>query len=235
MKEILDYLYANQDKKYAEFQSMLVPSVGKEKVIGVRTPVLRSYAKKLYGSELADRFVAELPHTYFEENQLHAFIIGMEKDFDKCISMLETFLPFVDNWATCDQMSPRCFKAQHRKSGKGGKSDKLDKLADKWIGSRNIYTIRFGIKVRMDHFLKEDFDIKYPIKIAKIKSEEYYIRMMIAWYFATALAMQYNSVVSFIENKELDVWTHNKTIQKAVESFRISDEQKIYLKSLKIR
>lgn len=226
MKEIIDFLYANQDKKYAEFQAPITPSVDTKLIIGVRTPVLRKYAKELYGSKQAENFMKELPHTYFEENQLHAFLIGLEKDFDKCIQMLEEFLPYVDNWATCDQMSPKSFKKYHTK---------LDKLADRWMKSKDTYTVRFGIKVRMDHFLEEDFDVKYPAKIAKIRSDEYYIKMMIAWYFATALAKQYNSVVSFIENESLDTWTHNKTIQKAIESYRITDEQKAYLRTLRIR
>lgn len=226
MKEIIDFLYANQDKKYAEFQAPIMPSVDSKIIIGVRTPVLRSYAKKLYGSSLANSFMASLPHAYFEENQLHAFLIGAEKEFGRCISLLEEFLPYIDNWATCDQMSPKCFKKHHKE---------LDKLADKWISSTATYTIRFGIKVRMDHFLENDFDVKYPTKIAKIRSDEYYIKMMIAWYFATALSKQYNSIIPFLEEQKLDVWTHNKTIQKAIESYRITDEQKTYLRTLRIR
>lgn len=226
MKEIVDYLFANRDEKYAAFQAPIIPSVESQRIIGVRTPVLRDYAKALSKSEIKEEYLSELPHTFFEENQLHAFLIASEKDFNRCIELLESFLPYVDNWATCDQLNPKCFKKHY---------DKLDKLADEWINSKHIYEVRFGIKVRMDHFLDGNFDSKYPRYISTIRSDEYYINMMIAWYFATALAKQYDAIIPFIENYSLDKWTHNKSIQKAIESYRITEEQKAYLRTLKIK
>jgi len=195
-----------------------------EKEIGVRTPELRKLAKELAKREDIREFLNDLPHQYFDENQLHAFILSGEKDFEKCMEDLERFLPYVDNWATCDQTSPKVFR-KHRK-------ELLDAIR-RWIESDHPYTVRFAIKMLMEHFLDEDFDPAYPEMVAEVRSEEYYIRMMIAWYFATALAKQYEAVLPYLEQKKLDVWTHNKTIQKAVESYRITEEQKIYLKSLK--
>ena len=195
-----------------------------QKEIGVRTPELRKLAKELAKREDIREFLNDLPHQYFDENQLHAFILSGEKDFEKCMEDLERFLPYVDNWATCDQTSPKVFR-KHRK-------ELLDAIR-RWIESDHPYTVRFAIKMLMEHFLDEDFDPAYPEMVAEVRSEEYYIRMMIAWYFATALAKQYEAVLPYLEQKKLDVWTHNKTIQKAVESYRITEEQKIYLKSLK--
>ena len=167
----------------------------------------------------------ELPHEYFEENQLRAFIICGMKDFNECMEELEKFLPYVDNWATCDQMSPKIFK-KHRK-------ELLVHIKD-WIASDAAYTVRFGVGMLMQHFLDDDFDPEYPEMVAGLRSEEYYVNMMIAWYFATALAKQYESILPFIEQKKLDDWTHNKAIQKSIESYRITDEQKSYLRSLKV-
>ena len=195
-----------------------------QKEIGVRTPELRKLAKELAKREDIREFLNDLPHQYFDENQLHAFILSGEKDFEKCMEDLERFLPYVDNWATCDQTSPKVFR-KHRK-------ELLDAIR-RWIESDHPYTVRFAIKMLMEHFLDEDFDPAYPEMVAEVRSEEYYIRMMIAWYFAPALAKQYEAVLPYLEQKKLDVWTHNKTIQKAVESYRITEEQKIYLKSLK--
>ena len=215
-----------QDKEYAAFQSKLIPTVGVEYFIGVRTPLLRSYAKKIVKQDGIDEFLSSLPHEFFDEYQLHAFVISEMKDYDRCIIEVNRFLPYVDNWATCDQMSPKIFK-KHRRE--------LLKQIKKWLGSKKTYTVRFAVGMLMEHFLDEDFDISYPEAVSKIRSEEYYINMMIAWYFATALAKQYDAVLPFIEEKKLDTWTHNKAIQKSIESRRISDEQKEYLRSLKIK
>ena len=226
IKEIQDELFKLQDTKYRDFQKKLIPTVDPESIIGVRTPELRKLAKELVKREDIKCFLEALPHGFFDENQLHAFILSAMKDYDLCIEEVERFLPYVDNWATCDQMSPKVFK-KHR--------EELFEHIKKWIKSDKTYTVRFGIGMLMEHFLDEDFDIKYPEAVSKIRSEEYYINMMIAWYFATALAKQYESVLPFIEERRLDTWTHNKAIQKAVESYRITKEQKEYLKSLKVK
>ena len=223
--EIRNKLFTLQDKKYHDFQSKLIPTVAIDNIIGVRTPDLRKYAKELSKRGDIKDFLNLLPHKYFDENQLHAFIVSEIKDFDLCIQEVSRFLPFVDNWATCDQMSPKIFKKHH---------SELLKYIKEWLSSDKTYVVRFAIGMLMEHFLNEDFDIAYPERITKIKSNEYYVNMMIAWYFATALAKQYNLVLPFIENKCLDSWTHNKTIQKAIESNRITDEQKAYLKKLKV-
>lgn len=223
-EEIRARLFSLQDTAYRDFQVKLIPGMDAQKEIGVRTPELRKLAKELAKREDIREFLNDLPHQYFDENQLHAFILSGEKDFEKCMEDLERFLPYVDNWATCDQTSPKVFR-KHRK-------ELLDAIR-RWIESDHPYTVRFAIKMLMEHFLDEDFDPVYPEMVAEVRSEEYYIRMMIAWYFATALAKQYEAVLPYLEQKKLDVWTHNKTIQKAVESYRITEEQKIYLKSLK--
>ena len=223
---IREELFRLQDEKYRDFQGGLIPTESNDLTIGVRTPELRKYAKKLVKDENISEFLEDLPHKYFDENQLHAFIISEIKDYEKCMEEVIRFLPYVNNWATCDQMSHKVFK-KHRKE--------LLAHIREWISSDATYTIRFGIGMLMQHFLDEDFDIKYPEIVAVIRSEEYYVNMMIAWYFATALAKQYEQIIPFIENERLDVWTHNKTIQKAVESYRITTEQKEYLRSLKIK
>ena len=222
--EIKKALYECEDKKYKDFQSKLIPTVNIDTVIGVRTPELKRLAKIYVKNEEIRDFLEELPHEFFDENQLHAFIISEIKDFDKCMEMVEAFLPYIDNWATCDQLSPKVFKKD---------KSTLLKHIKKWLDSDKTYTIRFGIGMLMQHFLDESFDSTYPDLVLKVKSDEYYVNMMIAWYFATALAKQYDNVLPFIEEKNLDTWTHNKVIQKAVESYRITDEQKKYLKSLK--
>ena len=225
-EEIVKELFAMRDEKYAAFQAKLIPNIDPETVIGVRTPALRNYAKNLLKKEETGDFLDVLPHRYFDENQLHAFILSGMKDYDSCMTRLEQFLPYVDNWATCDQMSPKVFK-KHKAE--------LFKKIEEWIGSKETYTIRFAVGMLMEHFLDEDFDPKYPKLVAAIRSDKYYVNMMIAWYFATALAKQYDAVLPYIEGKRLDLWTHNKAIQKSVESYRITDEQKAYLKSLKIK
>ena len=224
--EIIKELFNKQDIKYRDFQVKLIPSKTADAMIGVRTPELRKYAKELLKREDIGEFLEILPHEYFDEDQLHAFIISGIKDYDKCMQEVDKFLPFVDNWATCDQLSPKLFK-KHR--------TELLKQRNKWIKSKETYTVRFAIRMLMEHFIDEDFDVKYPEMVAKIRSDEFYINMMIAWYFATALAKQYDAVLPFIEEKKLDKWTHNKAIQKSVESYRITPEQKEYLKTLKIK
>ncbi|MGP1570383.1 MAG: DNA alkylation repair protein [Eubacteriales bacterium] len=224
--KIIKDLFDMQDLKYAEFNRKLIPNIAKESIIGVRTPDLRTYAKTLIKQESTEQFLRKLPHEYFEENQLHAFLISEIKDFDNCITELNLFLPFVDNWATCDQMSPKIFK-KHKQE--------LLKYIQIWLESDKTYTVRFAIGMLMQHFLDENFDIEYLETVAKIQSDEYYVNMMIAWYFATALAKKYEQTLPYIEDKMLETWTHNKTIQKAIESYRITDEQKTYLRGLKIR
>ena len=223
---ILDFLRAHADGDYAGFMRALSPTVPPERILGVRTPVLRQFAKTLRGTETAGTFLQALPHTYFEENQLHAFLLSGLRDFDVCVRGVEAFLPFVDNWATCDQLRPAVF-AKH-------KTELLPHI-DAWIESGQTYTIRFGIGMLMCHFLDGDFDLRYPETVAAVRSEEYYVRMMCAWYFATALAKQYDAVLPFLQTQTMDVWTHNKTIQKSVESYRLTAEQKTYLKTLKIK
>ena len=234
---MLSRLLAMQDVQYRDFQSKLIPNVPPDLFIGIRTPDLRKYARELYKEEkdpaagsirqdsFLEAFLEDLPHQYFDENQLHAFVISEEKNFDVCIARIERFLPFVDNWATCDQLSPKVFKKNR---------DALLPCLRKWISSDHTYTVRFAIGMLMQHYLDDAFDPSYPELIASVQSEEYYVRMMIAWYFATALAKQYDAVLPFLEERRLDPWTHNRTIQKAVESYRITPEQKTYLRSLKI-
>ena len=225
-EEIKEGLNARQDVEYRDFQSNLIPNVGIEYFVGVRTPELRKYAKELGKRDDVSAFLDQLPHQLFDENQLHAFILSELKDYDRCIKEVDNFLPYVDNWATCDQLSPKVFK-KHKKE--------LLASIKTWLKSKDTYTIRFAIGMLMQYFLDDEFDETYPKTVAKIKSDEYYINMMIAWYFATALAKQYDAILPYIEKNVLDKWTHNKTIQKAIESYRITDEQKEYLKSLKIK
>ena len=225
INRIREELFRLQDTKYRDFQSKLIPTIEPEKVIGVRTPELRNLAKQLVKTDGILEFLLDLPHPYFDENQLHAFILSERKDFDICLEEVNRFLPYVDNWATCDQLSPKAFKKQ---------KDKLLEQIPTWLASDRTYTIRFGIGMLMQHFLDDAFDPAYPDMVARIRSEEYYVNMMIAWYFATALAKQYEAVIPYIENHRLGDWTHNKAIQKSVESYRITPEQKEYLKSLKI-
>ena len=226
VKEIRAELFRHQDTAYRDFQCKLIPTVAPERVIGVRTPVLRKLAKELAGKRDTDDFLNDLPHFYFDENQLHAFLISEIRDFSACLAATERFLPYVDNWATCDQLSPKAFKRCR---------EKLPEEIRRWISSGETYTVRFGIGMLMQHFLDEDFDMKYPEAVASVRSGEYYIRMMAAWYFATALAKQYEAILPFLESNRLEPWTHNKTIQKAVESYRITPEQKEYLRGLRVK
>lgn len=222
--DIRGWLQARQDTKYREMQVKILPSLSPDAIVGVRTPDLRKYAKEIGRRGDVKEFLESLPHRFFEEKQLHAFIISELKDFGQCMTELTRFLPYVDNWATCDQMSPRVFK-KHRQE--------LLSFIREWIASDRCYTVRFGLKMLMEHFLDDDFRPAYVEMAAGVKSDEYYVNMMIAWYFATALAKQYDTVLPFIEGNRLAPWTHNKAIQKAVESYRIAEEQKDYLRSLR--
>ena len=221
---IRDRLLALQDKEYREFHSRLMPNIDPERIIGIRIPELRRLAKEIKGSREADEFIEELPHFYYEENNLHAFLIEQLQDYDLLTDELDRFLPFVDNWATCDSLRPVIFRKN---------TDRLQNDAFRWMASSHEYTVRFGIEVMMIHFLDVNFRKEYPLRISEIKSDKYYINMMLAWYFATALAKQWDAVIPFIENGLADTWVHNKTIQKAIESGRITPGQKKYLRALK--
>ena len=225
-EKIREKLFELQDEKYRDFQAKLIPGYYAETMIGVRTPELKKLAKELFKDAHIESFLSDLPHKYFDENQLHAFIISEYKDFEKCVEKVNQFLPYVDNWATCDQLSPKVFRKYP--------AELLDQIK-KWMASDETYTKRFGIGMLMQYFLDDKLKAEYPEMVAKERSEEYYVNMMIAWYFATALAKQYEAVLPFIEEHRLDKWTNNKAIQKAVESYRITDEQKAYLKTLKIK
>lgn len=226
MTEIQEKLFSMQDLSYKEFHSKLMPTVNPDKIIGVRTPELRKLAKTFAKTEESKAFLKELPHKYYEEDNLHGFIIEEFKDYEETIDEVERFLPYVDNWATCDMMSPKIFKKN---------TDKLRLKINQWIKSEDTYTVRFGIDMMMKYYLDEEFMPEYLQMIADIKSDEYYINMAIAWYFATALAKQYDATLPYIEKNKLDKWIHNKTIQKAVESYRLSTEQKAYLKTFKLK
>ena len=221
MKGIQQQLFELQDMAYKDFHSKLIPDIDSNNVIGIRVPVLRKYAKSIIGTELADRFIEDLPHRYYEENNLHMMLITGIKDYEKCLSEIERFLPYIDNWATCDFPAPKCFENH--------KEDLLP-VIKRWIASSETYTIRYGIGMLMRLYLDADFDPEYVKLVAEVKSDEYYVNMMIAWYMATALAKQWDAVIPYIEEHRMSDWVHRKTIQKAVESYRITDEQKRYLK-----
>lgn len=223
MQGIQNKLFSLQDAGYKQFHAKLVPTLNSDTLIGVRTPDLKRLVKSLTQTE-KQKLLCALPHKFYEENNLHAFAINGISDFESCIVELERFLPYVDNWATCDGLRPKCFNKNRAR---------LMQYIDKWMASSHTYTIRFGIEMLMTHFLDADFKEDYIQKVAKIKSDEYYVNMMCAWYFATALAKQYDSAVLVLEQNILPVWVHNKSIQKAIESYRISKAQKSYLKTLK--
>lgn len=219
-------LFELQDLKYRDFHAKLMPTVNKEKIIGVRTPALRVFAKKYGKTDEAKEYLQILPHQYYEENNLHGLLIEQIKDYDTCLEELERFLPYIDNWATCDMLAVKVVK-KHQDTF-------IDEIY-RWMESDYTYTIRFGVNMLMRYYLEDAFQMEYPEKVAQIRSEEYYVNMMRAWYFATALAKQYDKILPFIEKQKLDVWTHNKMIQKAIESYRITPEQKEYLRGLKIK
>ena len=224
--DIQQELFALQDLSYRDFHAKLMPTVDKARVIGVRTPKLRAFAKEFGKTEEAKEFLKVLPHQYYEENNLHGLLIEQIKDYPTLIGELNRFLPCIDNWATCDLLTVRVVKKH---------LDTFTEEVERWLASDHTYTIRFGIVMLMRYYLEEHFSLEYPEKVAKIRSEEYYVNMMRAWYFATALAKQYEAIFPFLEEKRLDAWTHNKTIQKAIESYRITQEQKVYLRTLRIK
>lgn len=221
---IREKLFELQDLKYAEFQSKLTPTVNKNTIIGVRIPTIRKLAKQLVKEEDIKKFLVDLPHIYYDENLLHGLIIAEIKDYDQCVNLLDDFLPYIDNWAVCDTISPKIFK-KHRQ--------KLIIKIKEWSNTKLIYTCRFGIGMLMSHFLDEDFKPEYLNIPSSINFDEYYVKMMIAWFFATALAKQWESSIAYLENNKLEIWIHNKTITKACESYRITEKQKEYLKKLR--
>lgn len=213
-----------KDNEYREFQSKLVPNISKDTILGVRTPDMRNIAKEVFGTKEGNDFLKKLPHKYYEENLVHFFLIAMIKDFDECIKETERFLPYIDCWPVCDQSSPKVFKKKH---------EELLPYIKKWIDSDHVYTSRFGMRMLMNEFLDKDFKPEYLKWVCAKKGEDYYLKMMIAWYFATALAKQYDASIVYFEKRKLDEWCHKKAIQKAIESYRVSDEHKDYLRSLK--
>ena len=224
--EITAELFRLRDENYAKLQSKIVPTVGAERIIGVRLPAVRDLAKRIYKDGDFGDFLADLPHAYYDEDQLHAFLISLEKDFNTSVGQIEAFLPYVDNWAVCDTFKPKAFEKE---------PERALPYIEKWLASGEVYTVRFAIGMLMDFFLGSRFKTEYADAVAAVRSDEYYVNMMIAWYFATALAKNYDDVIPYIEGRRLGAWAHNKTIQKCVESFRISDEHKEYLKTLKIK
>ncbi len=222
---ISEELFALQDTEYQVFQSKLMPTIPPETVIGVRTPLLRKLAKELAGTPQAEHFLQSLPHRYYEENNLHAFLIEKIRDYDTALAETERFLPYINNWATCDCFCPKVF-AKH-------KEELLISLR-RWLGSDQTYTVRYAMGMLMRYYLDEDFQPEYLAWVAGVHSEEYYLNMMRAWYFATALAKQPDAALPWLTDRRLDVWTHNKTIQKAAESYRISPEMKQQLRELRI-
>ena len=222
--DMMKSLYAAQNIAYRDFNAKLIPNISHDLFIGVRTPILRKIAKDIIQSGGQDTFMATLPHKYFEENQLHAFIISEIKDFDTCIQETERFLPYIDNWATCDQLNPRVFKKN---------LNVLYKYVCKWIKSKHVYTVRFAIKILMQYWLDDKFDEKYADMVANIKSDEYYINMMRAWYFATGLAKQFDKILPYLEQSHIDEWTRQRAIQKACESYRVTDKNKEILRKIR--
>ena len=223
---VRERLFALRDETNAAFMARLVPTLPPESGLGVRMPDCRALAKELCRMPDIGEFLADLPHRYLDENNLHALILNEEKDCAAAVAAIDAFLPYVDNWATCDVLRPKAFK-KHPSA--------LPDECRRWIKSGATYTVRFGIEMLMTHYLDEDFRPEYLEQVSIIKSKEYYVNMMIAWYFATALAKQYEAAVPYIEQRRLDQWTHNKTIRKALESCRITEERKAYLRTLTMR
>lgn len=226
MEKLQKALFDNQDKEYRVFQQKLMPGIELKNIIGVRLPVIRKIAKENAKTEDAKKFLDSLPHKYYDENQLHGFLINQIKDYDECIKRIDEFLPCVDNWAVCDSINPKML-SKHK--------EELIKDIKRWVSSKETYTIRHGIHMLMAFFLDSDFKKEYLEIPAKIVSEEYYVNMMIAWFFATALAKKWDATITYIEEKKLPVWVHNKTIQKAIESYRVNEEHKQYLRTLKLK
>ena len=225
-QSLQEKLYSLQDKKYQSFQYKLIPTIDANTIIGVRTPDLRVLAKEMNKDKYVEEFINDLPHTYFEENQIHSFLIGMQKDYNKTLVMINDFLPYIDNWATCDQATPVALKKNPEKT--------ITEIK-KWISIGNTYYIRYGIGVLLALFLDDLFKEDYLQIVASVKSEEYYVEMMQGWYFATALAKQYEATIKYIENGLLEKNVNNITIKKAIESYRITEEQKEYLRKYRIK
>ncbi|MBO4861807.1 MAG: DNA alkylation repair protein [Firmicutes bacterium] len=221
---LYDRLIEVKDDAYREFQAKLVPNIPPETILGVRTPDMRRIAKEVFASHDRDAFLSDLPHRYYEENLVHFFVISMIKNFDECIGAVEVFLPYVDCWPVSDQATPKAFRKNH---------EKLLPYIRKWIASDHVYTARFGMRMLMNEFLGDDFRPEYPELVANKKGDDYYLKMMAAWYFATALAKNYDETVTYFEEHRLDEWVHRKAIQKAVESYRVTEEHKEYLKTLR--
>ena len=220
-----ELLFQLQDKGYRDFQSKLIPTIPVDSILGVRIPAIRKLATEYGKDPESVEFLKQLPHTYYDENILHALLVAEIKDYEVCVKEVERFLPYVDNWAVCDIFSPKVFRKN--------KDKLIDKIRE-WTASGHYYTCRFGMGMRMPHFMDEDLRVEYLEIPATVHSEEYYVNMMIAWFYATALAKQWDATIGYIEDQRLDTWTHNKTIQKARESYRITPEQKEYLKTLKM-
>ena len=225
-RDVQKRLFEMRDTGYRDFHARLIPTVKKEKIIGIRTPMIRKFAKEFGKTEESEMFLKALPHQYYEENNLHMLLISDIKDYERCLAEVKRFLPYINNWATCDIPRPKCFAKS--------KAELLPVIKE-WIASGNTYTIRYGIGTLMSFYLDEDFRPEYLEIPAQVQSEEYYVNMMRAWYFATALAKQYEKILPFLEEQRMDIWTHNKTIQKSIESYRITKEQKDYLRTLRIR
>lgn len=225
-KTITERLVSLSDSKYKDFASKLTPNIDVEHYIGVRVPEIRKLARELINTADISSFLLDLPHYYIEENLLHSFIISEIKDYDTCISEVEKFLPFVDNWSVCDTMRPKCFRKNR---------EKLLQAIKNWLDSDYDYIVRFAIGMLMVHYLDDNYDVCYSDMVASVKSDEYYVNMMIAWYFATALAKQYDSAIVYLKDVRLDKWVHNKTISKAIESYRVTEEHKAYLRTLRLR
>ena len=224
MTAVQERLFALRDPAFRDFSGKLLPTVDAETVLGVRSPALRALAKELHGTEEAAAFLGELPHRFHEENLLHGFLIERIRDYDACVAALDAFLPFVDNWAVCDCMNPPCLRR---------KPERLLADARRWLDSGALYTMRFALRMLMAHFLDGEFRPEVLDWAAQIETEEYYLRMMQAWFFATALAKRWDETLPYLENGRLEPWTHNKAIRKALESFRVSEERKAYLRTLK--
>ncbi|MBQ0142357.1 MAG: DNA alkylation repair protein [Prevotellaceae bacterium] len=224
MADLQQHLFKLRDAEYAMFQAKLTPGIPEENFIGVRVPILRKFAKDYMKNPECNSFIHTLPHIYYDENMLHGLLLSEVKDYDECVDLVDQFLPYVDNWAVCDIMSPKVFR-KHK--------GKLIHKIQQWSKSTHTYTCRFGLEMLMSHFLDEDFQSEILDIPLHARHEDYYVKMMVAWFFATALTKQWDASISIIESKQLAPWTHNKTIQKACESYRITPEQKTYLKLLR--
>lgn len=224
MSFIQEELFRLADKEYADFQAKLAPTIDRETFIGVRVPELRKFAKVVQKHGECEQFLRTVPHSYYDENMLHSILISGMKKYEECLEMLEIFLPYVDNWAVCDTLRPKIF-AKHK--------DAVLAKIHEWVASDHVYTCRFGIDMLMTYYLDDDFKEEYLAIPATVTSDEYYVKMMVAWYYATALAKQWDATIVYLTENRLPVWTHNKTIQKAKESNRITPEQKTFLNDLK--